>query len=163
MVREMFEPQDHPRDEAYPGGPPVPPYDIAGWTLAMQMGVEYDRILDDFSGPFVKLHFEMQKPEPGSIIGASNPAGYLISHRINNSFVLINRLLKNKSEVYWLKSALTADGQDLGTGTIWVPASASALPVLRERRARVGNYDSRGDESAVGRGLQNPAGAHRTL
>ena len=132
MVREMFEPQDHPRDEAYPGGPPVPPYDIAGWTLAMQMGVEYDRIVDDFSGPFVKLKFEMQQPDPGSIIGASNPAGYLISHRINNSFVLINRLLKNRSEVYWLQSALTADGQDLGTGTIWIPASSSALPVLQK-------------------------------
>src|SRR5271165_2952954 len=100
MVREMFEPQDHPRDEAYPGGPPVPPYDIAGWTLAMQMGVEYDRVMDDFSGPFAKLKFEMLPPDPGSIVGASNPAGYLISHRINNSFVLINRLLKNKADVY---------------------------------------------------------------
>jgi hypothetical protein len=138
MVREMFEPQDHPRDEAYPGGPPVPPYDIAGWTLAMQMGVEYDRVLDDFSGPFTKLKFEMLPPDPGSIIGATNPAGYLISHRINNSFVLINRLLKNKSEVYWLQSALTADGQDLGTGTIWVPASSSALPVLQKGARELG-------------------------
>ncbi len=124
MVREMFEPQDHPHDEAYPGGPPVPPYDIAGWTLAMQMGVEYDKILDAFDGPFAKLT-GMQQPEPGSIIGASNPAGYLISHHINNSFVLVNRLLKNQADVYWLKSALTADGQDLGTGTIWIPASSS--------------------------------------
>jgi hypothetical protein len=138
MVREMFEPQDHPRDEAYPGGPPVPPYDIAGWTLAMQMGVEYDRILDDFGGPFTKLKFTMLPNDPGSIIGASNPAGYLISHRINNSFTLINRLLKNKSEVYWLQSALTADGQDLGTGPIWVPASSSALPVLQKGARELG-------------------------
>ncbi len=42
MVRDMFEPQDHPRDDLFPGGPPIPPYDIAGWTLAMQMGVAYD-------------------------------------------------------------------------------------------------------------------------
>jgi len=28
----MFEPQDH-YDFQYPGGPPVPPYDAAGWTL----------------------------------------------------------------------------------------------------------------------------------
>jgi hypothetical protein len=138
MVREMFEPQDHPRDEAYTGGPPVPPYDIAGWTLAMQMGVEYDRIPDDFNGPFTKLKFTMLPNDPGSIVGASNPAGYLISHRINNSFVLINRLLKNKSEVYWLQSALTADGQDLGTGTIWVPASSSALPVLQKGARELG-------------------------
>ncbi|MCK7483842.1 MAG: hypothetical protein M0C28_47750 [Candidatus Moduliflexus flocculans] len=35
----MFEPQDHPNDFPYPGGPPDPPYDSAGWTLAYQMGV----------------------------------------------------------------------------------------------------------------------------
>ena len=39
-VLDMFEPQDHPNDFRYPGGPPVPPYDITGWTLAMQMGVQ---------------------------------------------------------------------------------------------------------------------------
>jgi hypothetical protein len=137
MVREMFEPQDHPRDAAYPGGPPVPPYDIAGWTLAMQMGVEYDRVMDGFDGPFTKLT-GMQPYMPGSIIGATNPAGYLISHHINNSFVLVNRLLKNKADVYWLQTELTADGQDLGTGTIWVPASSAALPVLQKGSKELG-------------------------
>ena len=29
-VLDMFEPQDHPNDFAYPGGPPTPPYDNAG-------------------------------------------------------------------------------------------------------------------------------------
>ena len=38
-VLDMFEPQDHPDDFQYPGGPPIPPYDSAGWTLAYQMGV----------------------------------------------------------------------------------------------------------------------------
>src|ERR1039457_4062985 len=42
---DMFEPQDHPNDFAYPGGPPKRPYDITGWTLAMQMGVQYDRVM----------------------------------------------------------------------------------------------------------------------
>ncbi|MDX1390550.1 MAG: peptidase, partial [Acidobacteriota bacterium] len=51
-VLDMFEPQDHPNDFQYPGAPPTPPYDNAGWTLAMQMGVEYDRILEGFDGPF---------------------------------------------------------------------------------------------------------------
>ena len=37
-VLDMFEPQDHPDDFQYPGGPPIPPYDSAGWTLAFQMG-----------------------------------------------------------------------------------------------------------------------------
>jgi hypothetical protein len=51
-VLDMFEPQDHPNDFAYPGGPPKRPYDNAGYTLAFQMGVQFDRILDAFNGPF---------------------------------------------------------------------------------------------------------------
>ena len=78
-VLDMFEPQDHPNDFAYPGGPPMPPYDITGWTLAMQMGVEYDRILDGFDGPFTKIN-GLLPPPPGSVVGPANPAGYLISH-----------------------------------------------------------------------------------
>ena len=54
-VLDMFEPQDHPNDFAYPGGPPIPPYDSAGWTLAYQMGVKFDRVLDAFDGPFEKV------------------------------------------------------------------------------------------------------------
>ena len=55
-VLDMFEPQEHPHDLAYPGGPPVPPYDNAGWTLAFQMGVKFDRVLDGFDGPFEAAH-----------------------------------------------------------------------------------------------------------
>ncbi len=137
FVRDMFEPQDHPRDDLFPGGPPIPPYDIAGWTLAMQMGVEYDRVPDGFEGPFVKLK-GLQKPMPRAVTGPSNPAGYLISHRSNYSFTLVNRLLKAKSEVYWLKGPVQAAGSDLGAGAIWVPASAAALPVLRKGAAELG-------------------------
>ena len=42
-VIDMFEPQDHPNVFPVPGGPPTPPYDNAGWTLALQMGVMFDR------------------------------------------------------------------------------------------------------------------------
>ena len=129
-VMDMFEPQDHPNDFRFPGGPPIPPYDITGWTLAMQMGVQFDRVYEKIDGPFTKIN-GLLPPPPSSIMGpASSPAGYLISHRINNSFKLMNRLLKANCDVYWLKTAEPADGQDLGTGAIWVPASAAARPIL---------------------------------
>ena len=118
-VLDMFEPQDHPNDFRYPGGPPVPPYDIAGWTLALQMGIKFDRILDGFDGPFAKVSGVLSPPA-GVIQGPSMPAGYVISHRINNSFTLVNRLLKAGCEVYWLKS----------DGTIWVPATTAAGAIL---------------------------------
>ncbi len=128
-VMDMFEPQDHPNDFAYPGGPPNRPYDITGWTLAMQMGVKFDRILDGFDGPFEKIAGVLPPPA-SSVSGAASPAGYLISHEINNSFILINRVLKAGGEVYWLKKEQTVDGRDIGAGAIWVPASAAVRPVL---------------------------------
>ena len=77
-VMDMFEPQDHPDDVPYPGGAPTPPYDNAGWTLAFQMGVTFDRILDDFNGPFQRVT-DLQKPAPGKV--TSGTAGYLLDAR----------------------------------------------------------------------------------
>jgi len=138
-VMDMFEPQDHPNDFAYPGGPPKRPYDITGWTLAYQMGVQFDRVRDAVpedllnSATFIKVNGLLPVP-PGAMTGPANPAGYLISHRINNSFIAINRLLKAGADVYWLKAV----EKDLGTGAIWVPASAAARTVLLKAAAEAG-------------------------
>ncbi len=126
-VMDMFEPQDHPNDFAYPGGPPNRPYDITGWTLAYQMGVQFDRILDGFDRPFVKIT-GLQPPPAGAISGPANPAGYLISHQINNSFVLTNRLLKANVDVYWMKKEMP----EMGTGAIWIPSSPQARTILEK-------------------------------
>ena len=129
-VLDSFEPQDHPTDLIYPGGPPKRPYDITGWTVAKQMGVKFDRVLDAFDGPFEKLPFTVLPPPTMKIAGVAKPAGFLVSHKQNDSFILINRLLKANADVYWLKDEVTVDGKGLGTGTIYVPASAAARPVL---------------------------------
>jgi hypothetical protein len=101
-VLDMFEPQDHPDDLAYPGGPPTRPYDNAGWTLAYQMGVKADRLLDGFDGPFEKLT-GLQKPAPGRVTGTPG-TGFLMSHAPNDAFTAINRLLAASEEVAWLLS-----------------------------------------------------------
>lgn len=48
-VIDMFEPQDHPNEFTYPGGPPIRPYDNAGYTLAYQMGIKFERSLEPVS------------------------------------------------------------------------------------------------------------------
>ena len=97
-VIDMFEPQDHPNDFLYPGGPPIRPYDAAGWTLAYQMGVEVDRIMDGFDGPFVRVPYgEIQSP-PSSIL--ANSSGYLLDARSNNVFMVVNELLQAKINVF---------------------------------------------------------------
>jgi hypothetical protein len=136
-VLDMFEPQDYPNDFVYPGGPPKPPYDTTGYTLAIQMGVKFDRILEGFSGPFVPAP-GLQSPPPGKVEGPATPAGYVVSHRQNNSFILINRLLKANCDVYWLGKEVSIEGQGLGTGTIWIPASPAALPILEQSTKELG-------------------------
>lgn len=134
FVMDMFEPQDYPNDFKYPGGPPIPPYDMTGWTPAFSMGVSFVRIQDGFDGSFERVEGLQPMPER-SVAGADSPAGYIVSHRINNSFILVNRLLEKKADVYWLEDAIQADDNDLGTGPIWVPASDGVRAVL-ERGAR---------------------------
>ncbi len=41
---DLMEPQHYPDIRLYPGGPPKRPYDMAGWTLPMQMGVNVVRV-----------------------------------------------------------------------------------------------------------------------
>src|SRR5207344_3454640 len=40
LVKELFEAQQWPDLRATPNGPPQRPYDVSGWTLPLQMGVE---------------------------------------------------------------------------------------------------------------------------
>ena len=141
-ILDMFEPQDHPDDIPYPGGPPRPPYDNAGYTLAYQMGVEFDRILEGFDGPFEKVT-GFAKPPAGKVIESHRAAGYLLSHRVNDSFIAINRLLATDEEVYWLKKPLGANGKTYETGTIFIPAKSSTSPTLQKLASELGlNFDA---------------------
>jgi hypothetical protein len=120
-VLDMFEPQDHPDDIPYPGGPPSRPYDNAGWTLAYQMGVKFDRILEGFEGPFERLS-GIQKPPAGTVTPAAS-AGYTFSHAINDSFTAINRLIAGGEDVFWVTS-----GQRQGTFFVASkPSTAAAV------------------------------------
>ncbi len=137
-VLDMFEPQDHPNDFRYPGGPPNPPYDITGWTLAMQMAVKFDRVLDDFNGPFQKVGFNLLPPPAMTVSGPASPAGYLISHEINNSFKAINHLLKANANVYWMKNEVTVDGKTMEPGAIWVTASPAVKAIVDQSAKELG-------------------------
>ncbi len=137
-VLDMFEPQDHPNDFAYPGGPPIPPYDVAGYTPVYQMGVKFDRVLDGFDAP-VETLTEVTAPPPGKIVG-SGSAGFLIRHEINNAFIIQNRLLKAGKPVYWLKSQVAAGGKTFAPGALWVPAGSGVRQIL-ETAARDAGVD----------------------
>jgi len=122
-VLDMFEPQDHPDDIPYPGGAPTPPYDSAGWTLAYQMGVAFDRVLEGFDGPFEKLSGLAAVPS-STVTGASSAPGYYFGHASNNSFIAINRLVAAGEDVRWLNHG------PMGTGTFYVAAKPTTRATI---------------------------------
>ena len=146
-VMDMFEPQDHPDNIPYPGAPPTPPYDHAGWTLAFQMGVGFDRILEGFTGPFEKINSWNIKPPAGTIRTASGAAGFLTSHRVNDAFIALNRLLAANEEAYWIQSPMTANGRSYQAGTLYITAKRSTLPLLQKAAADLGvSFDATPDK-----------------
>ncbi|MDO8992676.1 MAG: peptidase, partial [Daejeonella sp.] len=101
-ILDMFEPQDHPNDFKYEGGPPIAPYDAAGWTLAYMMHVQFDRLQDHFNGPFERIPYgELQKHQSGTL---SSAKAYLINAESNNAFIAVNEVLKAGEKVYRIKS-----------------------------------------------------------
>jgi hypothetical protein len=160
-VLDMFEPQDHPDDIPYPGGPPTRPYDNAGWTLAYQMGVKFDRVLEGFDGPFEKVN-GLQPPAPGRVTQAPGD-GVLLGRQSNNSFIAVNRLLAAGRDVRWLQSG---DGQffiagasadqlrrlasDLGVSFTTAPPGTAARGAIALRKPRIALADQYGGSMPSG-------------
>ncbi|MFN2636123.1 MAG: M14 metallopeptidase family protein [Gemmatimonadaceae bacterium] len=126
-ILDMFEPQDHPNDIPYPGGPPTAPYDNAGWTLAYQMGIEFDRVLEPFDGPFTGVVGFARPPAQNLTSGA---AAYVLSHSVNDAFVAINRLLAQGEQVYTLETMLSTSGRRYDIGTFYIPARGTTAPII---------------------------------
>lgn len=60
---DLMEPQNYPDFRSGASGPPRRPYDLAGWTLPYQMGVQVDRIEQPFTAPSEPAS-EIRPPEP---------------------------------------------------------------------------------------------------
>jgi hypothetical protein len=136
-VIDMFEPQVHPNDVAYPGGPPTPPYDVAGWTLAYQMGVEFDRILDGFDGPFELLP-DLIDPPAGEVASVSGAVGFVYSPQVNDSFRATNRLLAAGDQVFRFPQRIEVGGVTFPGGAFYVAAGEGTIERLQDLASEVG-------------------------
>jgi hypothetical protein len=133
---DMMEPQDHPDDFAPGSTTPTAPYDMAGWTLAFQMGVKFDRLLDEFEGPFEELKDEVT-PARGTIAGANSPT-YLLDGRTNDSFRAANQLLAAGVEVRRLTKPLDFGGRVFAPGTFVVANTDEARKTMTTAADKIG-------------------------
>jgi hypothetical protein len=126
FIKDLLEPQRYPDIRAYPGGPPAPPYDNAGWTLSYQMGVQAVPIAAPFSAPLSAV--TAYPPAAGT--GPATPAtaevprkrfGYALDPRENNAATAVQRLERRRIPV-WRASA------DLAVGDTTLPPGALVFP-----------------------------------
>jgi hypothetical protein len=136
-VLDMFEPQDHPDDFAAGSATPTPPYDMAGWTLAYQMGVRFDRQLDPFDGPFEELTTEVPPP-PAKVTGDDTAIGFFLDTRMNDSFRVVNRLLAAGEEVRRLHKPFKAGETTHPVGTFFIVRGEKTRKLLETIAAELG-------------------------
>ena len=116
LAKELLEPQRYPDLRESPNGPPVLPYDVAGWTLPMQMGVEVATVLEPIKADQragLKIVETAQMPT-GNVQG-SGPI-YTISHRSNFSVSALNQVLASGGKAGFTSGPSERDG--LAPGTI---------------------------------------------
>jgi hypothetical protein len=135
---DMFEAQHHPDVFPYAGAPPTPPYDIAGWTLAYQMGVEFDRVLDPFTGPVEKVNVWNMTPSGGGVRNAGATQTFMLSREVNNAVTAVNRLLKSGAAVSTVPQPVTAGGRSYSRGSFQVRTTAATRPVLDRAATELG-------------------------
>ncbi len=114
FVKDIMEVQIYPDMRWFPGGPPIPPYDVAGYTLPLQMGVKHAAIAAPFEANLTKIA-KAELP-PATVQGSG--ATYVIGHETNDSLIAVNRLLKGGANVYWTQQSFTAAGHEYPAGTI---------------------------------------------
>jgi hypothetical protein len=102
-VKCLFEPQRYPDRRLYPGGPAEPPYDVAGWTLPMQMGVDYVEAVKRFDAELENVEIDSAQARIREFLddkhsfvnlGRERIARLFVSAESNNSSTFINELFQ---------------------------------------------------------------------
>jgi hypothetical protein len=120
LIKTMIEPMVYPDNEwtRRRDGSPLPPYDMASFTLADHMGVESFALAERITAKLEKL---TPAPKLAGKITGSGAAGWLLTPSWNDSFRAVNRVLKAGGAVYRLPNP----PQPWAPGTFWIPATGS--------------------------------------
>ena len=124
-VKCLFEAQRYPDRRIYPGGPAEPPYDVAGWTLPMQMGVDYVEAVKRFDVDLERINQDFPGPALSST-SDDKTKRFFLSPDQNNAFDFINRLLKSSGKITISRTSrsLNANSKEYPAGTFVIEDGA---------------------------------------
>jgi hypothetical protein len=129
FAKTMLSVQEYPDLRYYPGGPPIPPYDVTGHTLGYLLGVDVDRIDEPLS--IATERIEVMRPEPLAMPARPRFA-YVLPAETNASFLALNRLQAEDVPVLRAAAPFEVSGKKLAPGAFLVPPSGKVERVLAE-------------------------------
>ena len=136
FAKTMLEVQEYPDLRYYPGGPPIPPYDVTAHTLGYLMGVDVDPIDEPLQAELVRV--EKVSPSPSTVPKKRPRWAYVIPPDSNAGFIALNRLSKEGVSVFRAGSAVDVAGRSLAPGAWLVPPSGKASRVLEQVAEQTG-------------------------
>jgi hypothetical protein len=134
-AKDLLERQDYPDLRLYPGGPPQVTYDVAGWTLPLQMGLRVDHALTPLDTTRLERLDTVIAP-PGTVTGRGDVA--LLDNRANAQITATWRALAAGGTVEIAAAPFTAEGREWPAGTLLLRGARAAV----ERAARELGFDA---------------------
>lgn len=129
-AKDLLEIQEYPELRQHPNGPPIPPYDLSGWTLPLQMGVVAIGVGEPF--PIDGLHrVDSIAVPPGTVSGRGSVVA--LDPRLNATHRAVHEVLsrEGRGTVTFTDALLQVEG---ATWPVGAPV-ISGLPDLTERLA----------------------------
>jgi hypothetical protein len=106
----------------------VRPYDMANFVLAEHMGVTAVPVMTDLVASTESI---IALPSPAGEIRGNGSAGWVVSHALNDAFRVVNRVLADGGDVYWLKETIEAGGTRFAPGAMWIPAGRTRPQLIQ--------------------------------
>lgn len=139
-VKTLLERQTYPGHRATASGPADRPYDVAGWTLPKQMGVNVVTVDRAFESPPTS-RLTGATIAAAAVWGERKPGFWVIEANGNGGAIAINRLVAAGAAPAWSAIPIDAGGFRYEPGSIVVPylktAESTVASIARELGLRV--------------------------
>ena len=144
-AKDLLEVQRYPERRASPESPPERPYDIAGWTLPLQMGVRTITVVHPFEADLRQL--PILPAVQGTLEGAPEPTVYLFENRTNVEAVVLNHLFKAnladnspKYELHWARRDIVLADKTFPRGSVLIKTVAPPGQHIEEMAALASEF-----------------------